>query len=307
MSDATRGSGTSGIRLGANQHGKAEVRLVTVDRPSPGSGTGEHVLHDLNVTTQLRGDFATAFTAGDNAHVHATDTQKNVVYAKAHELGVRSPEGFLLALADHWQQQPWVEGSILKAEQYSWDRLPANGHSFARRGQETRVAAVQAYADERLVLSGLTDLVVLKSTGSEFHGFPRDRYTTLAETNDRILATSVTAWWRWAERPEDWDAAYDRVKELLLDAFARVHSLALQQTIFEMGRAALEAIPEIAEMRISCPNKHHFLVDLSPFGQENDNEVFYAADRPYGLIEATICREGVPDDPRAWVDIPAFA
>lgn len=298
-------TGSSGsIRLGANRHGKAEVRLVTVRRPSAGEATDQHVLRDLNVTTQLRGDFTTAFTEGDNSHVHATDTQKNVVYAKAQELGVRAPEEFLLALADHWAEQPWVEGSVLRAEDYSWDRLPANGHSFVRTGQETRTAVVQAYGEERFVLSGLTDLVVLKSTGSEFHGFPRDRYTTLPETDDRILATSVTATWRWAtdhqQQPDDWDASYARVKRLLLDAFAGLHSLALQQTIFAMGRAVLEAVPQIAEIRIGCPNKHHFLVDLSPFGQPNDNEVFFAADRPYGLIEATICRDGVPDEPRAW-------
>ena len=293
------------IKLGPNQHGKAEVRLVKVDR-----GTDVHVLHDLNITTQLRGDFATAFTDGDNEHVHATDTQKNTVYAKARELGVESPEGFLLELARYWQGQPWVEGTWFKAEQYDWARIGDNGHSFVRSGQETRTAVVQTYGgpgSAELVVSGLTDLVVLKSTGSEFHGFPRDRYTTLPETTDRVLATSVTAWWRWSRPQQDWNAAYDGVRAALLDAFAGLHSLALQQTIFEMGRAAMEAYDDIAEMRISCPNKHHFLVDLSPFDLDNPGEVFFAADRPYGLIQATLQREGVADEPRAWAAIPAFA
>ncbi|GGR51559.1 urate oxidase [Nocardioides luteus] len=294
------------ITLGPNQHGKAEVRLVKVDRGTTGSGATSHTIHDLNVSTQLRGDFEAAFTDGDNVHVHATDTQKNVVYAKAKELGVTSPERFLLDLADHWSAQPWVTGSVMKAETYSWDRIPANEHSFVRRGQETRTAVVDRDGERTFVLSGLTDLVVLKSTGSEFHGFPRDRYTTLAETNDRILATSVTAWWRWATHPDDWDAAYDKVRAILLDTFAEVHSLALQQTIYEMGRAVMEAVDGIAEMRISCPNKHHFLVDLSPFDLQNDNEVFYAADRPYGLIEAALQRDG-STEPDAWVSVPGFA
>lgn len=275
------------------QHGKAECRVVTVDR----SGD-QHLLHDLNVTTQLRGDFAAAYTDGDNSHVHATDTQKNTVYALAREHGVDSPEAFLWHLADHWRAQPWVSGTWLRAEEFTWEQLPANGHSFVRTGQETRTALVETDGDATTVSAGLTDLVVLKSTGSEFHGFPRDRYTTLAETHDRILATSVSATWRYAggdgdrdtDWDTDWDAAYGAVRAALLDAFASTHSLALQQTIHAMGTAALDAVPEVAEIHIECPNKHHFLVDLEPFGLDNPGEVFFAADRPYGLISATIGR-----------------
>jgi len=283
------------------QHGKAECRLVKVDR-----STETHVLHDLNVTTQLRGDFAGAYTDGDNSHVHATDTQKNSVFALAREHGVDTPEAFLLVLADHWAAQPWVTGTWFAAEQYSWDRLPANGHSFVRSGQETRTAWVQTYGEDRFVLAGLKDLVVLKSTGSEFHGFPRDRFTTLAETDDRILATSVTATWRYAATDVDWDDAYASVRAAMLDAFAATHSLALQQTIHAMATAALDTRPEIAEIRIACPNKHHFLVDLAPFDLDNpgpDSAVYFAADRPYGLISATVSRAGAAAESRAWAGI----
>lgn len=280
------------------QHGKAECRLVKVDR----SGD-QHTLHDLNVTTQLRGDFATAYTDGDNSHVHATDTQKNSVYALAREHGVASPEAFLGVLADHWAAQPWVTGTWFAAEQFAWERLSANGHSFVRSGQETRTAWLQTYDVDRFVLAGLKDLVVLKSTGSEFHGFPRDRFTTLPETDDRILATSVTATWRYAGTDVDWDSAYLAARAALLGAFAATHSLALQQTIHAMATAALDACPDIVEIRIQCPNKHHFLVDLTPFELDNPGEVFYAADRPYGLISATLSRAGVPPEPRAWAGI----
>jgi len=294
------------------QHGKAECRLVSVDRVSTGSTTeARHVLHDLNVTTQLRGDFATAYTDGDNSHVHATDTQKNSVFALAREHGVTSPEAFLLVLADHWAAQPWVTGTWFAAEHYAWERLPANAHSFVRCGQETRTAWVQTYGDDRFVLGGLQDLVLLKSTGSEFRGFPRDRFTTLAETDDRVLSTSVTATWRYgsgaARSTEvDHDATYAAVRSALLDAFAGTHSLALQQTIHAMATAALDSCPELAEIRIACPNKHHFLVDLAPFDLDNpgpDGAVYLAADRPYGLISATVSRAGDPAEPRAWAGI----
>ena len=303
---------SSRIVLGENQYGKAECRLVRVTRDTP-----VHTLADLNVTSQLRGDFEAAHTAGDNSAVVATDTQKNTVYAFAREHGVTSPEAFLLLLADHFTTGfEQVTGGRWSAEQYEWDRIAVDGtphdHAFVRSARSTRTALVHVDPSGTTVLAGIRDCTVLKSTGSEFHGFPRDRYTTLVETDDRVLATSVTAWWRYAgtdpeqARARDHDALHASVERLLLERFAQVHSLALQQTVHEMGRAVLEAHPEIAEIRISCPNKHHFLVDLEPFGLDNPGEVFFAADRPYGLIEATLTREGEPAVPEAWASVTGF-
>lgn len=305
------------IVLGANQYGKAECRLVRITRDA--GRAGRHEIEDLNVTSQLRGDFEACHTDGDNSQVVATDTQKNTVYAFAGEYGVGSPEAFLLRLARHFTGEfAWVSGGTWSAEQYAWQRIVADGephdHAFARAGTETRTAVVQVDGAETFVISGLTDCTVLKSTGSEFSGFPRDRYTTLPETDDRILATSVTAWWRHGAPPGgadhvedlDFDASFEAVRAVMLETFATFHSRALQQTLFAMGKAVLEAFPGIVECRFSMPNKHHFLVDLTPFGQDNPGEVFFAADRPYGLIEAAVVREGVPEEPRAWTGIPGF-
>lgn len=286
------------IVLGQNQYGKAECRLVRVRRDV--GRPGRHAITDLNVTTQLTGDFAACHLEGDNANVLATDSQKNTLYAFARERGITTVEGFLLDAAAHFVGtfEP-VHGADLSAELYAWDRIEVDGephdHAFVRTGQEVRTARVQHDADGVTVHAGITDCVLLKSTGSEFHGFPRERFTTLAETDDRILATSLTATWRYtagAEADLDFDAVHAAVRALLLETFASLHSLALQQTIHAMGRAVLEAHPQIAEIRLACPNKHHFLVDLSPFGLDNPNEVFFAADRPYGLIQATVLREG---------------
>jgi urate oxidase len=147
---------------------------------------------------------------------------------------------------------------------------------------------------------------VLKSTGSEFHGYPRDRNTTLPETTDRILATAVSAQWRFDGLDVDWAKSFSDARDAMLAAFADTHSLSLQQTLYAMGEAVIEARPEIAEVRLSLPNKHHFVVDLSKFGLANDNEVFYAADRPYGLIEGTVLRDDAPDAGLAWHTLPAF-
>lgn len=292
------------IVLGRNQYGKAEVRLVRITRE-----TARHEIDDLTVTSQLRGDFIAAHVDGDNSHVVTTDTQKNTVFALAKD-GVGSPEEFLLRLAAHFTTEfAWVEGGRWEAEKHTWDRIEAAGHAhdhaFVRAGTETRTAVVTVDAGTTTVISGLRDLTVLKSTGSEFSGFPVDRYTTLQETTDRILATDVTARWRYSTIALDFDAVFAAVRTTLLEAFAVTHSLALQQTLFQMGRSVLEQHPEIAEIRFSMPNKHHFLVDLAPFGLENPNEVFFAADRPYGLIEATVEREGA-EPHSAWDGIAGF-
>jgi len=280
------------IRLGANQYGKAEVRIVKVTRDAP-----RHVIEDLNVTSQLRGDFTANHRTGDNTLVVATDTQKNTIYGLAREHGIGSPEAFLLRLARHFTGAfDWVSGGRWAAEAYGWDRIAVGGephdHAFVRAGRETRTALVEVDDGRTSVAGGLTDLVVLKSTGSEFHGFHRDRFTTLAETDDRILATSVTATWRFATPEADFDTTYAAVRDRLLEVFAATHSLALQQTLYAMGEAVLAEQEELTSVSFSMPNKHHFLVDLAPFGLDNPGEIFFAADRPYGLIEATVEREG---------------
>ncbi|MFY9934322.1 MAG: urate oxidase [Streptosporangiaceae bacterium] len=294
------------ITFGDNQYGKAEVRLVRINR-----GVARHEIKDLNVSTALRGDFTDAHLRGDNAKVVATDTQKNTVYAFAQQYGVGEIEEFALRLGRHYVDDfEWVTGAKVSIEEYGWDRIAVDGaeheHAFSRAGGGTRTTDVTVDGGQAWVVSGLTGLVVLKSTGSEFHGFPRDRYTTLGETADRILATAVTARWRYAGIDVDWAKSYADVRRIMLAAFATKHSLALQQTLYYMGEQVLQAHPEIAEIRMSMPNKHHFLVDLSPFGLPNDNEVYYAADRPYGLIEGTVTRDDAPSPGRAWQAIPGF-
>ena len=289
-----------GIVLGPNRYGKAETRVVRIVRDTP-----RHEIRDLNVSTSLRGDFAAAHTDGDQSHVLPTDTQKNTAFAFAKRHGVTSPEDYALALGGRLlEATPAATGATVSVEEYAWDRIPVDGaghdHAFVRRGGEVRNTLVDVTADGAVVVSGLHDLVVLKSTGSEFKGFLRDDYTTLPDADDRILATALRATWQYRADAVtggvDWNATYDAVRALLLATFATTYSRALQETLYAMGTAVLEAHEEIDEISFAAPNKHHFLVDLAPFGLDNPGEVFVAADRPYGLIEATVRREhsGIP-------------
>jgi urate oxidase len=286
-------SGGAGVVLGRAQYGKAEVRLLRVDRDGP-----RHRITDLNVSITLAGDLAETYLTGDNAKVLTTDTQKNTVYAFARQFGVTPVEEFGLRLARHFAGVPSVGRAQVRIEQYGWRRIDVGGeshpHSFERLAG-TRVASVHVRdGGGTEIVAGVDDLVLLKSSGSEFRGFLTDGYTTLEPTQDRILATAVRGHWRFAGTEAEWDASFAGARAALVETFAATYSRSLQQTLYAMGEAVLAACPEACEARFSLPNKHHFLVDLAPFGLDNPGEVFYAADRPYGLIEGAVCRSGAP-------------
>lgn len=281
------------VRLGDNQYGKAETRVVRVDRD-----TDRHEVTDLNVSTALSGDLAATHLTGDNAGVLPTDTQKNTVYAFARD-GVGQIEDFALRLAKHFvDTTPTIHRARVSIEQYTWTRM--GDHSFSRAAG-TRTATITYDGSVATVVSGVSDLTVMNTTDSEFHGFHKDRYTTLPETDDRILATAVSARWRHAVAAnDDWLTSHTEARRHLLEAFCDTHSLSLQQTLHAMGTRVLTNREELAEVRLSLPNKHHFLVDLSPFELDNPGEVFFAADRPYGLIEGSVVRDGAPEPGLAW-------
>ena len=292
-----------GIVLGDNQYGKAETHVVRITRSGADGKT--HEIKDLNVSVALIGDFASSHLTGDNSNILPTDTQKNTVFAFAKQAPIGEIEDFALHLARHFVSEfAAVYRARVSIDEHGWQRLNVDGkphpHAFVRVGPEKRTTTVTCTDDATWVVSGISDLVVLKSSGSEFRGYTKDRYTTLAETDERILATSVVARWRHTGTQVDWLASFTEVRRLLLETFASRHSLSLQQTLYAMGEAVLAARPEVAEIRFAMPNQHHFAVDLSPFGLSNENEVFYAADRPYGLIEGTISREDAPEPGFAW-------
>jgi len=287
-------------QLGANRYGKAEVRVLRVARgPEPG---GQDEIRDWNVSTSLSGDLAATHLTGDNSAVLATDTQKNTVYAFASRLGACQPEVLGMALASHFvTSQPQITRARIAIEEYGWSRIGRTGHSFARRGDLTRTTRVITDTDlGTSVVAGIEDLIVLNTTDSEFWGFPRDEYTTLAETTDRILATQVSVWWRYRGTDVDWAAAFGGAHQAVLDAFSGTYSYSLQQTLYAIGERVLAAVPAVCEVRLSLPNKHHYLVDLAPFGLRNDNEVYLPGDRPYGLIEGTVLADDAPPEGIAW-------
>ena len=277
------------IELGANRYGKAQIRVVRVIR-----GPGAHRLRDLTVAIALEGDFTAAHVDGDNELVVATDTMKNTAYAFAKQHLDGSLETYGRALADHFLGFRQVDGASISIREHGWSPIatpqgPAPD-AFVRAGSGTRVATVVASLGGTTIEAGVEDLVVMKTARSAFSGFPRDEYTTLRDTDDRIMATKVTAIWRYGSPDLASDELHAAVQATLLEVFADHHSPSVQSSIWLMARAILERHQEVAEVRMALPNLHHWLVDLSPFGLENDNEIFVATTEPHGLIEATVRR-----------------
>jgi urate oxidase len=293
VTEAT-GSETSAGRivLGQNNYGKTGIWLVKVER-----GAGSHELWDLDVAVVLEGNFEAAHIEGDNTGLLATDTMRNTVYALAKDHLTGSIEEFGLALVDHFLEAgPTVERAKVTITQFPWDRIEVNGrgheHSFVRGSGERTAKVTGDEGGDRRVKAGLDNLLVMKTTQSGWEGFLRERFTTLPDTNDRILATVVTADWSYAKGADlDFDGLWGSVRDRILVTFTDHYSPSVQNTLYRIGRAVLEAFPEVEKIRLSFPNKHHIPYDLSRFGIENENEIFWATDEPYGMIEGTVQRE----------------
>jgi len=274
--------------LSSNRYGKSRVRLVKVRR-----GPDSHDLIDLTLDVALEGAFERVYVEGDNSGCLATDTMKNTVYALARQDPIDHIESFASRLAGHFSSKPGVSLVRIDAAEHPWTRLAVGGrlhpHAFARAGSEQWTTVVTRDGEGTVIASGLRGLVVLKTTDSAFAGFPRDQYTTLADTRERILATSITAAWRYVPGFSDF-ARRSAVRAALIETFAAHRSESVQQTLYAMGEAALGACDGIVDIQLSLPNRHHLLVDLLPFGLDNPNEIFVATEEPFGLIEARVSR-----------------
>jgi urate oxidase len=285
--------GDDAAGLKSDSYGKSAIRLVKVVRDGD-----RHSVHDLTVDVHLEGDFLAAHTVGDNSAVLPTDTMKNTVYALARQRDVDPPEAFAAAVgARLLGSAPHASRVTVEIAKHGWNRIAVDGSpsgtAFEHGSNEVRVARVRSERGAAATSeAGLTSLFVLRTAGSAFSGFPRDEYTTLRETRDRIFATSVTARWKYGAGRVDFNAAFVAVRQALLETFATHPSESVQHTLYAMGRAALAARAEVSEIRLLLPNKHHLLVDLTPFKLDNPNEIFVATSEPYGLIEATLVRGG---------------
>jgi urate oxidase len=277
-------------RLNSNSYGKARIRLVKVVRHGD-----RHDLKDLTVSIRLEGDFEEAHVVGDNRKVLPTDTMKNTVYALASGVRIDQIEQFGIALATHFLRgNPQVSRARVDIAERPWGRVPVGGrphnHAFVDAGGEHRTATVTSNGERVSVVAGIDGLQILKTAGSAFAGFLKDPFTTLRETRDRILATTMTAKWTYIKPEVTFGPYWLGVRQALLETFAVHDSQSVQHTLYAMADAVLSAYEEIAEITLTLPNRHHLAVDIAPFGLDSKNEIFVPTDEPHGVIEATVSR-----------------
>jgi len=269
--------------LAADTYGKSRVRLIKLARRE-----GRHDVKEITFQILFRGDFLSCYETGDNSKILPTDTIKNTVYALARRHDIASIEEFGQRLVEHFlKNNPQVADVRVEMTEHLWSRIAAA--AFSRESQK-RTALLTGTRDGVTVEAGIDDLTILKSTGSAFEGYIKDPYTTLKETKDRIFATAVRGVWRYASSSIDFNAAWRGIRQTILDTFAAHDSLSVQHTLHAIGRQVLNAFPEVVEIQLTMPNKHALLVDLSPFGLDNPNEVFLPIDEPSGYIEGKLVR-----------------
>ena len=282
-------------KLTTNRYGKHRVRVSKVRRPRQAAPKEErHEFVEAAVNVELEGAFDAAFTDGDNTSVIATDTCKNTIYVLAKDHPLDCVESFGVAVARHFvDRYDHVTACGAALTERVWDRIGDSLHGFSARDAATPTAAVRLErGGEPVVTAGVEKLLIAKTTESGFVDFHADEFRTLADTDDRILATELSASWRYTSADGvDFAASRGAVMDALLARFLDHYSLSVQETLFKMGEAALDACPAAAEISLTMPNKHHLLANLAPFNRENDNEVFVVTDEPFGYITGTVARD----------------
>jgi urate oxidase len=280
------------ILLAENKYGKSRVRLARVRRHAD-----RHDFREWTVEILLEGDFDSCFTQGNNRKILPTDTMKNTVYSLARNSSAESIEEFAKELLNFLLgRNPQVCGGQVTIEEKCWERLAVRGKphpsTFVQSSGERQTTEVSAARDGRIrVRSGLENLVILKTAGSEFVGFLKDELTTLPEATDRLLGTAARAAWGYTYVDLPFASLRQQIRNTLLQVFAEHRSKSVQHTLYAMGRAVLESVPDVEDIQLTMPNIHCVPVDLSRFGQDNPNEIFVPIDEPHGSIEARLRRD----------------
>jgi urate oxidase len=281
------------IAIAKNKYGKSRVRLVKVQRKE-----GWHELREWAVEVLLQGDFDSCFVEGDNSKILPTDTMKNTIYSLARDSSAECLEDFAKELVEFFlEHNPQVSEAEVAISQKAWEHVQCGGRAhpttFIQASGELQTTKVaRSQKGELSVDSGFSNLVIMKTSGSAFDGYIQDSLTTLQPSQDRLLGTVVSAHWSYAPTLVDFSSSRAKAREILLATFAEHESKSVQHTLYAMGKAVLEQLPDVEDIELNMPNKHCLLVDLSPFGQDNPNEIFVPVDEPHGKIQARLRRQG---------------
>mmetsp|Transcript_66958 Transcript_66958/g.212004 ORF Transcript_66958/g.212004 Transcript_66958/m.212004 type:complete len:302 (+) Transcript_66958:81-986(+) len=289
--------------LALHHHGKSRVRVGRTWR----EGNVHHFV-EWTVEVLIESDMEHAFLHGSNTDMTPTDTVKNTCYYIAKKATKRcSVEEYAITLGKHFcTTYPKVFNAKVNVREKNWQRVEVDGklhdHGYILSGPEIHMtkAVVEKNGKGELevdLVSGIEDMSVLKTTQSGYEGYLKDQFTSLPETNDRMMATTVTANWRYnCTKPECYHKVYRLVKEAFKMAFygpaqGGVYSPSVQYTLYQMASLALAECKEIDSIYLHMPNLHFLPFSHDKMGVPFENDVYVATSEPHGTIEATVTRE----------------
>jgi urate oxidase len=274
-----------------NTYGKGRVRVLRLYRDGQ-----YHEPRETSAKVLLEGDFGLSYTGPDNSTVIATDSIKNIVNVVGRENLRLNTEEYGIAIAKKFLDgYPQVDRVNVELVETQWQRLSVDGKphgfGFTRLGNGNPIAKIVASRNSTEITSGVDGFTFMKTTESGWVDYVMDEHTSLAETRDRIAATSMLATWRWTRNPKSFSEANSTILQAMIKEFATTYSEGVQDSMYRMGLRALEAAPEISEVAMAMPNLHYIPMNLSHFKLDNPGVMFLPTNEPHGQIECTVGRD----------------
>lgn len=288
--------------------------LAVATIPESAFAGDRNVIFAHNITFAVSGEqLMSSFSEGDNAKVVATDSMKNFILRHAADYAGSTTEGFLAYICEAF----FKKYDHLTEIEIRGNRLPFHGllvkgeagleesglvfrpshDDHAHSTMELRRAADGADVLDHW--SGLSDLQLIKVSGSSFYGFIRDEYTTLPESHDRPLFIYLNIAWRYAELEDAWDAdrgnyvPAEQVRDLAQHVFHTYASPSIQYLITRIGLHLLERFSPLAELRFESNNRTwETIVDTDP---ATGAGVYTEPRPPFGFQGFTMTRADLSD------------
>jgi urate oxidase len=275
----------------SNRYGKHRVRVLKLLRQGE-----KHEVAEMEADVLLSGGQESSYLAADNSVVVPTDTVKNTVQVLAHDALGTCRTSFAKVIGLHFlERYPHLTSVAIELRERRWGRMTVDGraheHSFVAESNGTWFARCDFQRDETPTLrAGIRDHLIMKTTGSGFAGYHVCPLTTLPPTEDRILATKLSAEWTFNDDAVDFTAADEGFIAAAYRVFAQHHSPSVQRTLYEIGEAALAGIAAIRQVDLKMPNVHFLGLDLTKLARPDQRQVFLPTDEPHGEIEAIVAR-----------------
>jgi urate oxidase len=275
----------------ASSQGESRVRVLRIVRRGD-----RHDARDLSVACRFEGSFVAAFREGRADGLLPGETLKNIVYGVARERGAEDIEVFGLALCERLlTEHPQLTRVRVDVDEQRWARLEAGGRvqgqAFAAGSPEKRTAAVTSNGAQTAVVSGIEDLVLMRTSGLVERD-PREADPSgVTDGVQRLLVAALSARWTYTSADVTFASYRQGVRATIVDTFAWHATRSVQHTLYNIADVVLASYQEIADITLALRERPYRPADLFSEGVDNPDELFVALNEPLGVVEVTVERE----------------